>query len=408
MSKTIGLKLVSWQLDAAKIFSTLEHGDRLILISPRQVGKTLLITQFAFYAALNNPKSTSIIISPVNRQNMKIFSTMKSMCVNSYLTKSANESKLEIEFINGSKILFLSAEAGDNLRGNTVSKGGVLIVDEACYIKDSVWPVILPFVNVSRAPIILSSTPRFRSGLYYEWYCKAEMKKIHYKLVNASRYDLSFFRSQDIIEEYEKILPKAFFRSEILGEFMDDNDGVFGDFMSCVSEPDNYDIEYVGIDWSTTGIDSTQAVCFNNKRQMVKIISFNNEDPMALVDSLATTFKSCPKLKSILVEQNSIGEVYFSALKRAFKDQSILKKNYTSNNSKKEMVERVVEAFARKEITILDDAELLFQLRNYNIEMLSKGNYTYNAAPGAHDDMIIGLCLACKSFLTNSGKYNIW
>lgn len=401
-----GVTLKSWQIDAAKVFSSLGKNDRMVMISPRQVGKSLLITQFAFFITLNKPKSVSVIISPVNRQNAKLFNQMKNMCVQSPLTKSANESKLEIEFINGSKILFLSAEAGDNLRGNTVT--GVLIVDEACYVKENIWPIILPFVNVSRAPVVLSSTPRFRRGLYYEWYGKSLSHEEHYKLVNASNYDLSFFRSEETVEEFRKTLSKAFFKSEVLGDFMDVAEGVFGDYRKCIKEPDNFDIEYVGIDWSTTGIDSTQLIGFNEQKEMTFRKGFNSTDPMEIVDKIAEILNSCPKLKSVLVESNSIGEVYYSALKRALKNPIILKKFNTSNTSKKEIVERVIEAFNRAEITILDDDELKWQLDNFSIIPLKNGNYTYeNNDANVHDDCVMALCICCKQFLTNKGKYNI-
>lgn len=399
-----GLELKSWQVDAARTFSQLKSNDKFVILSPRQCGKSLLITQLLLYTALNKAKSVSICISPVNRQNGKLFDMMKSMVINSPLCVSANEGKMEIKFINGSTIIFLSAEAGDNIRGNTAT--GILVVDESVFIKDNMWAVILPFTNVSRCPIVLSSTPRHRSGYYYECYEKALSGTKHYYYLNASKYDLSYFRSEEMVEDYRKTLPLAFFKSEILGEFMDDDEGVFGDYSSCIGDPDNFDVVYAGIDWATVGTDSTQVVCFNDNKQMVKILSFNGKDPMEIVDSLALFFNSCSKLRSVQVESNSIGEVYFSALRRELHNQGILKKFNTTNTSKKEIIERLVEAFNRKEIRILDNTDLKFQLNNYTVKFLSKGNYTYNNfSDSQHDDLVMSLAICCNLFLGTKGKY---
>lgn len=331
---------------------------------------------------------------------------MKSMVVKSPLCKSANESKMEIKFVNGSTILFLSAESGDNIRGNTVS--GILVVDEAVFVKDSMWAVILPFVNVSRAPVILSSTPRQKSGYYYSCWLKALSHEPNYYGLNAGSYDLSWFRSEEMMADFKATLPPAFFKSEILGEFMDDNEGVFGDFKSVVQTPDNYDCVYGGIDWATVGADSTQVVCFNSKHQMTKIISFKGKDPMEVVDNIANFVNSHPEFRSVQVESNSIGEVFYSALKRALKNPQVLKKFTTTNSSKKEIVERFVEAISKREVTLLPDETLQFQFMNYEVKPLSKGNYTYgNHSDTQHDDLVMATCICADQFLKSNSKYTI-
>lgn len=405
MNRIQGVSLKSWQIDAAKMFMSLSKNDKMVILSPRQCGKSLMITQFLLSTAINKPKTNSICISPVNRQNAKLFDLMKSMVVKSPLVKSANESKMEIKFINGSTILFLSAESGDNIRGNTVS--GILVVDEAVFIKDSMWAVILPFVNVSRAPVILSSTPRQKSGYFFNCWSKVMSHEQNYHGLNAGSYDLSWFRSEEMMEDFKRTLSPGFYKSEILGEFMDDSEGVFGDFASVTQEPDNYDVVFAGIDWSTVGTDSTQLVCWNAKHQMTHIKSFNRKDPMEVVDSLASFLNSHPELRSVQVESNSIGEVFFSALKRKLKNPQVLKKFNTSNSSKKAIVERMVEAISKHEVTLLPNEDLRFQFMNFEVKMLPSGNYTYgNSSDNVHDDLVMASCIGADLFLKNS-TYNI-
>jgi Mrp family chromosome partitioning ATPase len=53
----------------------------------------------------------------------------------------------------------------DNLRGYTVD---FLIIDEAAFISDEIFDIVLPMTNVKQAPIVIVSTPRFRTGKFYE------------------------------------------------------------------------------------------------------------------------------------------------------------------------------------------------------------------------------------------------
>lgn len=400
-----GLRLRSWQVPAAKAFKSLGPRDTLVLVSPRQCGKSKLLGQLLLYTAINKPKSHSILVSPVNRQNAKFFKDLRDMVANSPLVTSVNATDYEITFWNKSSVLMLSAEAGDNLRGNTVT--GILIVDEACYMRDDIWGIILPFTNVSRAPVVLSSTPRFRNGYFYDCYVKAVGGRPHFASVNASDYPLSFFRTAEQVDEYRSSLPKSQFQSDILGEFITDKDGVFGDFRSCVAVPEDRKVATIGIDWSSTGADSTVLTFLNGRNQMVDIRSFSGLDPMALVDRVAELVNASDP-DTVAVESNSIGAVYASALRRKMANPSALRLFTTTNASKKAIIEGLLEAFSRRTVGIMDDPELLHQLSIFGLVQLSRGNYTYAALNNGHDDCVMSLAIANR-FNTRgaSGDYVI-
>lgn len=67
------------------------------------------------YASLSAPNSVSISIAPISAQSRKNYEDLVKMSLP--LIKKYNGSLLEIEYNNGSKVLFRSAESGDNLRG---------------------------------------------------------------------------------------------------------------------------------------------------------------------------------------------------------------------------------------------------------------------------------------------------
>lgn len=78
---------------------------------------------------------------------------------------------MEIEYQNGSTVLFKSAESGDNLRGMTVRNSGILCIDEFAYIKkDFFYGVLLPMCNVFHSSVFGFSTPRTKEGIFFELY----------------------------------------------------------------------------------------------------------------------------------------------------------------------------------------------------------------------------------------------
>ena len=70
--------------------------------------------------------------SPVYKQANKSFNSIKRAIKDIPIYKGSNESKLEIEFNNGTIIKFMSAESDDNLRGGTFT---YLVCDEFAFIK---------------------------------------------------------------------------------------------------------------------------------------------------------------------------------------------------------------------------------------------------------------------------------
>ena len=171
----------------------MEKGETLVICSQRQVGKSFTCAQILLYVAVNYKKSLSIYISPTNDSSRKFFGDIKGFVENSAFTKKVNESLLTIEFVNGSKILFRSAES--KLRGYSCKNSGVLVVDEAYYVPEDIWEVVLPFTNVDNSKKIIISTPRFRKGMFWKFYQRAVRGDKGYYHINTADYDTSMFLS---------------------------------------------------------------------------------------------------------------------------------------------------------------------------------------------------------------------
>src|SRR5574344_574287 len=223
-------KLISWQPDCCKTFEKMKKGETLVICSQRQVGKSFTCAQILLYVAVNYKKSLSIYISPTNDSSRKFFGDIKGFVENSSLTRKINESLLTIEFVNGSKIIFRSAES--KLRGYSCKNNGVLVVDEAYYVPENIWEVVLPFTNVDNSKKVFISTPRFKIGFFYDCYIRALSGDKGYHLISTTDYDTSMFLSDEQKEEYTRLISPQAYKSEILGQWLDSGEGLCGDYSS--------------------------------------------------------------------------------------------------------------------------------------------------------------------------------
>ena len=393
-------KMISWQGDCVSEFVKMDKGDTLVICSQRQVGKSFTCSQLLLYTAINNSGSTSIYVSPTNDSSRKFFTDIKNMVENSHLTTKINESLLIIEFINKSQIIFRSAES--KLRGYSCKKGGILVVDEAYYVPADIWEVVLPFTNVDNSKKVFISTPRFKVGFFYDCYMRCLAGDKGYHLISTTDYDTSMFLSEEQKQEYTRLLSPQAYKSEILGQWLDSGEGLFGDYASVFLIPEDKNPEIVGIDWSNNGGDDTGLSGFNHLHQqcMLEIVT-NVEDPVARAIQIADIINSHPTIKKVIAETNSIGEVYISILKKHLKNPSILKNFTTTNDSKKRIVEKLIAAIGQKVITLLPNSKLDYQLSIYEMQTLKNGNYTYN---GKKDDCIMATCFAVDEFYNTGNK----
>ena len=110
--------------------------------SPRQIGKSLLIEMELLRHAMNYKGSVSICVSITFPNCSKIFKELEAGIADSGLMAQCDRQALEITLINGSKIIFKSAQQRESLRGYTIKRGGILALGEAAYIPDEIFGTI--------------------------------------------------------------------------------------------------------------------------------------------------------------------------------------------------------------------------------------------------------------------------
>lgn len=381
-------------------------GKRVVTLSSRQKGKTFMIANLLLYYALNNNKIKCFCVSPTLKQSKSIYSTIYDAVEGSSIVKKANAADYEITFINGSKIYFKSAEQGEALRGYTAD---FLCIDECCFITDDVFYTIAPWVDAKNAPVLMVSTPFVKEGFFWNFYNYGLEGINNTVTINWSdeqyKEDIQKILPLEKLEEYKRVLPKNQFKTEYLGEWLDNEGVVFDNFKNCIksNELNFYEQLFVGIDWAS-GVDADETVIsiLNGKGEQLYMDGWNNLNTTQTVDRLMNVIQPhIGQIVSITAETNSIGKPYTDLLTERLqqKDRNKVNGFTTSNSSKAELVSDLQVAFQENKITILDNDKQLRQLSTFSAEYNPKTKtVTYNAPRGLNDDRCMALMLSYRGY----------
>lgn len=384
--------------------------------APRQVGKTTVLTALLMYYACNYKNGFSILIEPTNKQCMRVFNEMRNLL--EPVIKTSNQAQMNIEFITGSKIQFLSGEADVASFQGYVVKNGVLCVDEGAFISDEVFYALTPTTDVHKCPIIITSTPRFRQGFFYDYFVEGMngLSKTIFSFDWAGKSILS----EEKLEFYRRTLPERLFKNYYLGQFSDAVGSVFGSFNHILSNEFEYptyhrwetNIDcYIGIDWGTgQGKDYTAVSVFNSLKQQIYIERWNDLDETQQIERIVDIIK---RFKPITVqyEKNGIGAILGGLLQKAVYQHNLtcgIKSFNTSNTSKSRLVNSMCVAIQNDGVQLLDDENLISEMTTYELKVSQNGTVTYNGANGTHDDLVMATLISFDLVnKNNEGMYNL-
>lgn len=380
-------------------------GKIAVLKAVRQCGKTFFI-QIELLRMAFAHRCTSIVFEPTLPLARKVYKSIFKSLETTGLIKNANSQLLEIEFNNGSEILFKSTEQMN--RGLTVT--GFLVFDECAYLDDESIYSILPLVNAHNAPIIIASSPFTMDGYYYTMYLKGLENKPLIRTFDWSHHpEISRFLTPEQKELYRQTMSRAKYTTEIEGEFLKDGGLLFQGLENCIAEhPGDGPIVYVGIDFATGNDgDYTVLSVFDNHGDMVEIHRTNNLSPMEQINwmsALILDISSRKTIRNVIGEMNSIGSVYVDALKSTLRGKSIpITEWTTSNKSKQDLVTTMQIALENGYCRLLNEPNLLNEMRKYQAEINAKTKVvTYNGYK-CHDDMVIATMLAYWAYKKGLG-----
>ena len=392
------------------------HSGRIFVVkAKRQVGKTTLAEYALLRIAFENKGTLSCVVEPTFDQARRVYKELVKALPAGVLTRK-NDTNLEIEFGNGSSIIFKSAEQRDNLRGFTIS--GLLVVDECAFIQDDIFDILLPVTDVHKAPILLISTPKLKQGFFFRYYSAGLEGRANITSIDFNDYDTSYLLPASKLEQYRTMMPRAQFTTEYLGEFLESDSVLFTNISECIGPPGTGRELYVGIDWgSGAGGDYTSVCAFDESGRMAFVDYFNDKSTFEQARYIADILElRRPSVRGILAESNSIGTPMIALLKdelerRGLRDLSrVVEPFNTTAGEKVRLVNQLQVALEQKAVTLLDDKGLLSQLAAYEATYNPKtNNVSYNAPQGLHDDNCISTMLALDAKMQGQriGQYTL-
>lgn len=387
-------------------------GKTAVVKSVRQSGKSFFACCVLTAMALQHT-CTSIVVEPTLEQSRNIFKKIFKTLEANNLIKNANSQTLSIQVLNGSEIIFKSTQQGESaLRGYTVS--GLLVLDEAAYLPDEQIYTLLPTIQTNNASLLVISTPFIPDGFFYRMY-SAGMSSPTPTLKSfdwSCEDEVSRFLTDERKKFYKETMSPAKYQTEVLGEFLTSDGLLFAGFDKCIKGPGNTQSLFIGIDFASGGEgDYTVLTAMNQQQEMVEVIRTNNMTPTQQVDWLVSNIvrlKGMYPVKKILGEKNSIGVIYIDTINQQLRQYGLqISEWITSNESKRNLVESLQIGFANQGLAILDDPNLINELRHYEAEVNPTTKVIRYNGKGANDDMVMSLMLAYEASKKQFNNYSI-
>ncbi len=228
MARALGISTDPWQA------ALLRGRGPTLLLTCRQAGKSTVGAILALHKAVYSPGSLVLLLSPSLRQSGELFRKVTGFAVK--IEKDAApvqaESALRLELKNGSRIVSLPGSE-TTVRG--FSNVGLLIVDEASRVDDSLYYSVRPMLAVSGGRIVCLTTPWGRRGFFYGAWSEGDggWQRLAVPATKCSRI------SPEFLDQERRSMPARWFRQEYECSFEDLADAAFGaDLVAGLVDPD--------------------------------------------------------------------------------------------------------------------------------------------------------------------------
>lgn len=162
LARATGLELDPWQ--ARLLRKAAARGLRVIILAPRQVGKTTTCLLTALWVLLYEPGSLVLIVSPSLRQSSEAFRSFMALYNRlEGAPEVTRESTLRAEFANGGRIVSLPGTER-TIRGYSGVR--LILLDEAARIEPGLIQALTPMTVLSNGSLIAMSTPFGRTNWF--------------------------------------------------------------------------------------------------------------------------------------------------------------------------------------------------------------------------------------------------
>lgn len=380
---------------------------RKIVVAGRQVGKTHTASMSAIggaeYGARGLRDGALVHISSTSQDQSDIFWNNITDWMGEFIgTRGVykNETKRILKY-KGGQIHVKTGRNPDALRGGTVDK---LILDECAYLEPDAWNKVgQPMLLVRNGVAEFYTTPKRRNWVFQLFVKAQDPANTDWAAWSFSTLENPYL-SQEALDLLTADMTQEDYRQEILAEFLEGQGAVFRYVNErCTAQPrEPYPGRFVaGVDWAQASDFTSITVMDADTRTVVAHERFNGVD-WSLQRGRLRVICDRWKVKQIIAESNSVGGPNVEALQREGLPVIAFE---TTGVSKPPLIESLVLAFDRAEITVLDDPVIKGELMAYERKLTASGRSQYSAPEGLHDDTVISLALAWHGVTKASGAH---
>lgn len=284
-----------------------------------------------------------------------------------------------------------------------LNEAGIILKDEYLW-ENAIRPMIMDF-NPDQ---LIGGTPKGQN-LFFDLKVKADDDKDprykDWEYFHRTSYDNPFLKKKEI-DALVADMPEHVRKQEIFAEFLEDSACVFGNIDKCkISEPER-GVEglyyYIGIDLAKT-VDFTVISILDQYGKQVYFNRIHQLDwpyQIKLIREVAKEYEG-----RICIDSTGVGDPIFDALAI---DEGLDVHGYKfTNESKKQLIERLMLSFEQEKISILDEPVQTNELKIFGYELSPSGVFRYSAPEGKHDDCVIALGLANWALENMGGRPEI-
>ena len=361
-----------------------------VVVAPRGSGKTLLAMNMMLYWVLSKKNQKGGWISPVYNQAKSVYDQIV-LAAKEVIIQN-NRQDLNITFVNGSTLKFLSTDNADNIRGFRFTH---VVIDECAFQRErAIDQVVLPTLNPNGKKCLMISTPKSKNH-FFTWYNKGISEDNNIVSFKVPLTECPYV-SQELIQAAKESLPPDIFKQEFLGEFIDSSNDVFVgvdrvSILGQYEEPRNQDA-FIGIDTGLSG-DASVLALISPIGKVLGIHIINQTD----INTVATVFTNILRGYNVVggyIESNGIGRATYDLVQPKYRK---IKEWFTTQNNKTDLVRKLISDIETGYIE-LPSQELCPQLHTefsqYTYKMSPTGKLSFGHIPGGHDDVLDALMLA--------------
>lgn len=197
------------------------NARRGILNCCRQWGKSTVTVAKALYRGFAKPGSLVVVSSPSRRQSAEWMRKARGMVAHMGITpRGDGDNAVSMILPNRSRIVGLP-RLEDTVRG--FSSVSLLLIDEASRVSDEMYDALQPMLAVTDGDLWIMSTPRGKSGFFYETWAFGGEEWMRVAGAAAECPQIS----KRFLEEQRRAMSADKFRQEYECEFVGRGAGMF-------------------------------------------------------------------------------------------------------------------------------------------------------------------------------------